>query len=192
MSRNPVRPGVHAACALACCLLLFAATLSSAQIIPTVSFDPTPITVLHAPCSEDTFTVAVVIDDTPAPVQGFEFVFEFDPTVVEPVEVLEGGLLTGSGFPTFFVWLNQSAVGDSVKVNAAVLGGTFTGPGELVQIRFLKLWPATTPLDWRMLDFRDDQNLMIPVGSESGLVHIEPCPVAVEETTWGAVKRHER
>jgi hypothetical protein len=156
---------------------------------PIIGFDPDPISVLHRECAPDTFSVAIVVDATPTPIQGFDVTLHFDPVVVTPVDVLEGALLTGSGSPTFFVWLNAGAVGDSVQINAAVLGGTVSGPGELAQIRFYKEMPGLSPLVWSKLDVRDDQNAPIAVTGDSGEVFIEGCSVPVEPTTWGRLKQ---
>lgn len=194
MSRSPARsmrlrvthPLLRAALlGAALCCGLTAVALAE----PTVGFDPAQITVLHRECSQDTFTVAVVVDATPTPVQGFEIIFRFDPAVIMPVEVIEGQLLQQSGFPTFFTWTNQAAVGDSVHIDAAVLGGTFQGPGELAQLRFEKLMPGFSDLTWWSLTFRDASNLPIPVLSTDGLVTIEACPVPRAPATWGEVKR---
>jgi len=191
MCRTAITPQWARTGALLVSLLLLHTLTNQAAAQPAaaVGFDPPFISVLNAPCSEDTFSVSVVIGDTPTPVQGFTFVFKFDPAVIEPVQVLEGSLLGGSPFPTFFVWLNAAAIGDSVQIDAAVLGGTFTGPGELAQIRFQKLYPTTTALTWTGLDFRDNQNLSIPVEGTSGFVEILPCPVPAQPSTWGRLKR---
>lgn len=154
---------------------------------PTVSFDPDPVVVLHSVCSGDSFYVSVDIDETPTPVQGFQISFQFAPSVVSPDSVLPGVLLSGSQ-PFFFDWVNEDAVGDSVRVEAALLGHTVSGPGELVRLNFVKLTPGISLLEWELTDFRDGDNGQVAVLTDDGFIQIDACPIPVEAASWGRIK----
>jgi hypothetical protein len=160
-----------------------------------VSFDPLNGEFFmgeSCPPEPDTFSVAIVIDETPTPVKGFKFVFEFDATLMQPIDALPGELLIESGYPWFFSWTNAAdtlvADPDSVQIDAAVLGGTFVGPGVLGRIGFIMLDIGESDLAWRSLVFRDEDNYEITVGSVDGTVLIDVCPVPVTPTTWGHIK----
>lgn len=154
----------------------------------TISFDPAAIEVLNSECSPDTFTVAIVIDDTDPEFQGFLLFVEFDPAVVEPVALLQGLLLQNAGFPVFFTWTNEGEGDDFIQLDVAILGGTADGPGELAQIRFQKIGVGVTPLDWIGITFRDEFNNPIDVVGQSGSAAILDCSVPVEPTSWGRIK----
>ncbi|MFO7652604.1 MAG: hypothetical protein R6X25_02165 [Candidatus Krumholzibacteriia bacterium] len=126
--------------------------------------------------------------DATADVRGFSIVLEFDPDIVGPIAVTAGDLLTGAACGRFFDWLNVSAVGDSVAVDAALLGCSGDGPGSLLRIVFEGVEKGTSPLRCRRCRVRNSLNESIPVDCVAGIITYEG-PVAVEAAAWGALKR---
>ena len=98
----------------------------------------------------DTLDVDVTIDASVTDLRGFTFTFEFDPSVVLPIDVSAGPLETGAACGNFFTWVNAAAIGDSIYVDGATLGCSVAGPGSIIQLRFITVTHgATSPLTCR-------------------------------------------
>ena len=159
------------------------AAAGSAAADATISFDPLNGVFTGA----DTLTVQVTVDVGAADLQGYTMVLEFDPSIVAPISVEGGSLLTGAACPNFFTWLNSGAVGDSLEIDAAALGCSIDGPGNVVELKFVGVSVGVSPLTCRSLDLRDSLNDTIPSSCVDGTVEYR-IPIAVTEQTWGRVK----
>lgn len=166
-------------------VILAGAPVAHAQV--SLSFAP-----LHSTFC-DTATVDVTVDGAAADLRGFSLVFEFDPTIVQPISVARGALMTGAPCGSFLSWLNIAAVGDSIAVDGATLGCSMTGPGSILRFRFVPgAFTGTSPLRCRHGLLRDSLNQPVAFTSVAGsLMH--PCvPIEVAPHTWSRVKTHFR
>ncbi len=162
-------------------LICFPAAATAAAV---VSFNPLN-GIIVGPA--DTLTVDVTVDGAASDLRGFTFVFEFDPLVVRPTDVTAGALETGAPCPSFFTWLNEAAVGDSIFVDGATLGCSVSGPGAFVRMRFVGVEQGLSPLACRRGELRDSMNQPIPHTCEGGtILYIGPTPVA--PGSWGRLK----
>jgi hypothetical protein len=127
------------------------------------------------------------VNDYVDSLMGFDVIVGFDPSYLEVVRVEKGLLLTTSGYPTFFGWLNEGCACDSIFVNGSILGGTVDGPGTLFRITFNTLNPGTADVVIRRSDLRDGMNQKLFHSSEGALVIIES-PIASERSTWSRLK----
>lgn len=101
--------------------------------------------------------------------------------------VVEGNLPGSGGAPTFFRWLNPGDA-DSISVNGSVLGATVDGPGVLFTIYFKALSPGTAWLDFAYSDLRNGLNESLPHDRIGPARIVVDRAIAVEESSWGAVK----
>ena len=174
-----------ACAALAAGLLVLGTALAPAPASAvTVSFDP-----LHGYfVNNDTLTVDVTVDAV-ADLRGFTFVFEFNPTIVRPVTVKAGPLVTGAACPNFFTWINSGAIGDSIDVDAALLGCSVAGPGRIIRTRWVGVSPGISPLRCRANRgaMRNSNNTPIPFSCDDGTIQYER-PVEVEPIHWSRAK----
>jgi hypothetical protein len=134
----------------------------------------------------DSIDVYITIDAPITDLRGFSTVFDFDPTILTPISVTKGALLTGA-CPSSLIWVNQAAVGDSIYTDGAGLGCSFNGPGTIVCVRFVGTMTGVSPLNWRDTILRDSLNQNIPHGCLPGSVNVIS-PVPVETATWGSIK----
>jgi hypothetical protein len=73
-------------------------------------------------------------------------------------------------------------------VNGSVLGTVVDGPGILFTIELMALAPGVAWIDFSDSELRNGVNMSIPHGSD-GRSRIEILEaIAVEESTWGAIK----
>jgi hypothetical protein len=154
------------------------------SFVPTaqaeLSFDPLYGVIL------DTLVVSVTVDASITDLHGFSWALEFDPSIVMPVAVSAGSLVTNAACPDFITWLNATSVGDSIVVDGATLGCAVDGPGAIVDITFIGVGFGVSPLYWRRSDLRDSLNMSIPHLCTDGT--ITRSPVAVEAVPWGRFK----
>lgn len=148
-----------------------------------VTFDPDPGFVC------DTLAVDVLVDASVTDLRGFTFVFDFDASVVTPIAVGAGALVTGAGCPNFVQWINALAIGDSISVDGATLGCSVDGPGSIIQLTFATVTHnATSGLTCRSGSLRNSLNQPIPFTCHAGL--LRTCPgIGVEPQPWTRVKR---
>lgn len=159
------------------------AGFGSAAADATVTFDP----LNGIFTGTDTLTVQVTVDAGAVDLRGYTMVLEFDPTIVLPISVEGGSLLTGAACPIFFDWLNESAVGDSLEIDGASLGCSIDGPGNVVEMKFVGVTVGVSPLTCRSLELRDSLNATIPSSCVDGTIEYR-IPIAVTNQSWGRVK----
>jgi hypothetical protein len=137
-------------------------------------------------CGE-TLTVDVQIDDTTLDLHGFSVEFSFDNTVVHPVSVSAGPLVSGAACPYYLSWLNPGPAESTIAVDVANLGCAIDGPGTILQLVFVGVLQGISPLDCESLIFRDSQNQPIAMECDPATLEYR-CPVANESTGFGAWK----
>lgn len=138
--------------------------------VGTIYFDPGYSEVLEF----ETFWVDVAIDGEMLGVTGYDLVVDFDESVVEVLEVVEGDLPEGYSGETFLYWTIHTAPPHELIVHGAVLGGSVDGPGSLVRIEFRALAAGSTPLTFADIQLRDLENAPIPWIDQSGTIVVEP------------------
>jgi len=137
-------------------------------------------------CGED-LAVDVVIDDAILDLHGFSLILSFDNSVVHPISVSAGALVSGASCPYYLNWLNPGPTESTIAVDAANLGCAIDGPGAILHLVFEGVLQGISPLDCVSLIFRDGQNH--PIAMECAPATLEyRCPVADESTGWGAWK----
>lgn len=174
--------------ALGALFFAIAVLLVASSARSNVSFDP-PNGVIEG---NETLTVDVRVDAAVLDLRGFTFVFEFDSTIVKPISVQAGPLVTGAACPHFLTWVNIAAVGDSIYVDGATLGCSVNGPGSIVRLTFVG-GPAygISPLRCRSSTLRNSLNQTIPCVCVAGTIEHRP-PIAVARRPWGHVKKYYR
>jgi len=163
-----------------------------------VSFDP--LVAVTDTLGVDTLCVSVTIDAAATDVRGYSLVFEYDNTSVAYATASAGSLMINAGCPNFFTVLAADA--DSVWIDAATLGCSFAGPGEILELCFtgvdceIEGMPLTCRVDPDTLGapgrvIRNGANESIPYTVVDGLIFVE-CPIAVESRSWGQMKARYR
>ncbi len=138
----------------------------------------------------DTFPVHVMVADIDS-LMGWDISVTLtgDPCV-KILGVSEGTLPGSNGDETFFYWLDQWDTG-SIHVNGSVLGTVVDGPGILFTIHIKALFPLQPGeawLDFSYSELRNGVNESLTHDS-TGRARIEVMePIAVAETSWGAIK----
>jgi hypothetical protein len=152
--------------------LLLAVTLaSSACAEPQLFMEPVLTEVWTGyDCWVDVSVNAEVLGIT-----GFDLEIDYDESVVELMEVVEGSLPQSSG-GTFFFWTYGPAPENAIVINGAVLGDSVDGPGVLARLHFAALVPGVSPLDFLSLELRDLQNNPIAVTDVGGEIHVSDPP----------------
>jgi hypothetical protein len=136
---------------------------------------------------EETLTVDVDIDEGTLDVHGFSLELSFDETVVHPISVSAGSLVSGAACPYYFNWLNPGPGESTVAVDVANLGCAIDGPGTILHLVFEGVLQGISPLDCVSLIFRDSQNHPIAVECVPGSLEYR-CPVPTASMGWGAWK----
>ncbi len=134
------------------------------------------------------FTVEVAISDSILSLMGYDVRVTFDPAYLEVRDVTEGSLPAGSGYATFFRWLNPACSCDSIHVNGAILGHTVDGPGVLINLRFKALAVGTTCIGLSAAgDLRDGGNSGLLFSATRGTVKIDK-KIDIDRRSWGDIK----
>jgi hypothetical protein len=170
-------------CLLLSLLAVTVPAASSAGPGATVTFDP----LNGVFTGNDTLTVQVTVDAGAVDLRGFTMVLEFDPSIVTPVSIEAGSLVTGAACTHFFTWLNSAAIGDSLDIDAATLGCSIDGPGNIVEMKFVGEALGISPVACRSVELRDSKNQTIPSTCIDGTIEYQ-LVIAVEENTWGRIK----
>ncbi len=139
-----------------------------ATAAPLVYLDPASLDIC-----EGEFTVDVVVNEEVTDLTGFDLLIDFDETVLGVVDVAMGQLLADYPGSPFFYWTDAGTVSDALLINGAALGGSLDGPGVLATITFSCLANGLTDLEFAMVEFRDIDNLPLPVTSEDGVVNVD-------------------
>jgi len=169
-------------CAVLALLALTAGAGADGRPVPYIAIDP--LSTIVEP--NDLFALSVVIGPDVHGVTGYDVVIDFDETLLDVVNVVEGALPAGSP-PSYFWWTDQGTPSASIVINGALLGHDVDGPGVLAQLRFKALAIGVTPIHFDSVDLRDLDNNPITVTPVDGQVTIEP-GTPVESVTWSRVK----
>ncbi len=165
--------------------MTFVLVAGVATAAPLVYLDPVTTDV----CGE--FTVDVVINDEVLDLTGFDLLIDFDETILNVVGAAQGQLLDDYPGTPFFYWTVTGTVSDALLINGAALGGSINGAGVLATITFACESNGLTDLEFAMVEFRDIDNLPIPVTSDdaevnsddNATVYIDPALVGEEVGT---------
>jgi hypothetical protein len=179
-ARGDVR--MNRLCALFAVLVLGVAGAAQALPGPTISIEP--MTVFVEP--GDLFALDVSISEEVLGVTGYDLIIDFDETLLEVVNVIEGALPAGSP-PTYFWWTDEGTESQSIVINGAVLGHSVDGPGTLAELRFRALELGVTPVHFVSVQLRRLDNSPISVTPLDGEVTIEWVTV-VEPSSWSKIK----
>jgi hypothetical protein len=161
---------------------LLLTSLATAQTPVTVSFDP-PAGSFEC---EDTLVVEILVDAAATDLRGFSLQLQYDPTVIEPIAITAGGLLTGAACDHFLAWLNPGNSG-TIEVDGAAMGCSVAGPGAIVRMEFAGVADGTSPLACLSGVLRTGLNDPIAYTCVPGTIQYV-CPVSAEATTWGSLK----
>jgi hypothetical protein len=136
----------------------------------------------------DEVTVRIVTGPV-ADLKALQFVFEFDPAIVQLVDIQPGDVLTSTASFAAFQLPDYTPPADTAWYDAAVLVGTGSGPGILAFLKFqvATLIAGATPVRCRLVDFRDSENVSTHPACEEGMVRVFG-PVQAESATWGRLK----
>jgi hypothetical protein len=163
-------------------VVLFGNVAAATAQPAAVTFDPDDA----AFTCEDTLTIAVHIDAAVTDLRGYSLVLAFASDVIAPLNVEPGELLVDAGCPYFFTWLNPAAE-DSLAVDAATLGCSVCGPGEIMRIEFAGVADGNTILSCGSGRLRDgDNEAIVHVCGEAAILFT--CPIAQQRYGWGTVK----
>jgi len=169
-------------CVVFAVMVLGVAGATQALAAPIISIEP--MTKLVEP--GNLFALDVTINDQVLGVTGYDLIIDFDETLIEVVNVVEGALPAGSP-PSYFWWTDEGTVSQSIVINGAVLGHSVDGPGTLAQLRFHALALGVTPIHFMSVQLRHLDNTPIAVTPIDGEVTIE-WTTPVELSTWSRVK----
>jgi hypothetical protein len=154
----------------------------AAQAIPIISIEPATKFVEPG----NLFALDVRVNDEVFGITGYDLVIDFDETIIEIVNVVEGALPASSP-PTYFWWTDDGTPSQAIVINGAVLGHSVDGPGTLAQLRFHALALGVTPIHFVSVDMRHLDNTPIAVTPIDGTVTVE-WVTSIEPSTWGRVK----
>lgn len=156
----------------------------AAQALPDPIISIEPLTVFVEP--DDLFALDVNISGQVLGVTGYDLIIDFDETLLEVVNVVEGSLPASSP-PTYFWWTDEGTESQAIVINGAVLGHSVDGPGTLAELRFHALAVGVTPIHFVSVDLRDLDNSAIAVTPLDGEVTIE-WVTPVEPSSWSRIK----
>ncbi len=142
-----------------------------ASAIPKVYIDP-PVSYVDV---NEEFDVQVMISAEADTFSNFQVFLEFDPGLLELVEVFEGSLYTESGLQTWFEWEEESAgLWEIFDVIFPAMSFVIA-PGELAKVRFRALADGTSPLHFVSVAVKDIYRYpLLPLMWDDGIVHVGP------------------
>lgn len=120
--------------------------------------------------------------------EGFRFVYQYDPAVIEFLGATPGEVLTGAPGVIFAtVRTEYAAPADSAWYEGAVLEGVSAGPGVLAYLHFRTVGPGSGSVVCRGVDLRDSSNQQTLATCFDAVIRVFP-PVPVLPTSWGRLK----
>jgi len=173
--------------AMLVCIGALIATVSPAQTT-LLSFSPATG---EFTCDETLHVDVMLTDSGDQDLSGFSLVFEFDDEILVPLAVTAGDQLDGAACPNFFTWLNAEAVGDSIKVDAALLGCTTPPDGPIIRIEFGGVALGQSRVTCRNGVMRNGLNEPVVFMSDEGVFEFD-CSTPTTRERWGRVKTYYR
>ncbi|MBN2565979.1 MAG: hypothetical protein JXB46_09755 [Candidatus Eisenbacteria bacterium] len=119
--------------------------------------------------------VDIAINDEVSGVTGYDLLIDFDESIVEVVDVLEGSL-PQSAANSFFFWTIDPVSSNAIDINGAILGSSVDGPGVLASILFHAVGEGESPVELLDVELRDIDNHAIAVGAKGGVVSVNDPP----------------
>jgi hypothetical protein len=158
--------------AVALPILLVALLASVAGADPSLYVDPA----LTEVWTGDDFWVEISVNEELLGLTGYDLTIDFDESVLEVLQVLEGPLPQSSG-SSFFYWTTGPAPENAIVINGAILGAAVDGPGVLALVHFSALTPGISPVEFVEFELRDLENAPIAVTAIDGEVHVTDYPL---------------
>ena len=137
-----------------------------------------------------TWTVDITTDAGTTDLRGFSLVLEFDNSVIAPLSVSVGPMVSGAACPNFLNWVATTGA-DSLEVDVANLGCSVAGPGTILTVVFDGVLSGTSAIGVRSGMLRTGSNAPIAFTSSAASVEYD-CAVATEPMAWGALKAYYR
>ena len=166
-------------------LLLAMIFATAGLLLPEISHADAIAVSVASPASVsqgDAFTVDVDIANA-ADIFDFEFDLNFDPTVLQASDVVEGTFLSGGGSTFFLPGFIDNTAG-SVSFNADTLLSAISGvdgSGLLLQFDFNALAPGSSALDISNLLLQDSLGNLLDSSAQSSSVTVTGVPVSAVE-----------
>ena len=151
-------------------LVVLAAAVQAAAV-PSICVDPDTSQVW----TEGEVWVDISVNDEVLDLTGYDLVIDFDESVIEVVDVVEGSL-PQTAASSFFFWTIDPDASNAIVINGAILGDTVDGPGVLVSILFRGLTEGDSPVDFVFHELRDLDNQPIAVEAVGGVVEVSDPP----------------
>jgi hypothetical protein len=171
--------------ALAAAILVFTAAAPAMGAALTFECDQPACTF----SGTDTLYAYAVIDAGIVDLRGYTFTLGFDPAIIYPISVEPGPLIDGAACSPSFFWLNQFAIGDSVKADMALLGCSVDGPGRVLKIGFVGVSDGVSPLICRETTMRNSSNQSIVNSCSPGsITYYRLPPTPATPKSWGLIK----
>jgi hypothetical protein len=150
-------------------LLLLLLVPARAPAVPTISIEPSLITV----AAMEVFDLQIAVDAEADTFSNFDVVVRFDPGRIELVTVLEGSLYVNSGHSTWFVFEEESTGVWEVFDVIFPAGSFLVAPGELARLRLRALADGCSSIEFLSAALKDIDRLPIePLATRGGLVRI--------------------
>jgi len=150
---------------------MVAVLASAAAADPTLYADPA----LTDVWTGGDFWVDVSVNAELLGLTGYDLTIDYDETVLEVLDVVEGALPSSSG-PSFFFFTTGPAPENAIDINGAVLGDAVNGPGVLASLHFSALAPGVSPIEFIEFELRDLENMPIAVTAIDGQVTVSDPP----------------
>jgi len=141
----------------------FFPSTSAAQML---RFDPDPF----IPVNEE-FTVPLLLEAGGLEVKGIEADITFDPALVVLDSITAGPWYTDSG-QTFFFWDYTTANTSTIHFASAMLDGTNSSDGVIALCHFSFVDFGYCPLEFTMVDVRDNLNDPLTFDHDDGLIFL--------------------
>ena len=126
----------------------------------------------------------IFIDEYTLDLRGTSIEIDFDETIVVPIAVVAGSLVSGAACPFYLDWLNPGPGASTLQIDVANLGCSIDGPGAILKITFQGVLQGVSPLECLSLILRDGDNQDIVADCVPASIEYR-CPVGVEDQGWG-------
>lgn len=149
---------------------------------PVVSIEPA-VTIVDP---IDLFELTVWIDAGVDTISNFQVIFDYDVSVIEFQEAIEGSLYTSSGNQTWF-YFNETPPGTVEVFDVIFPAMSFVlPPGELVRLRFRAVADGVTVIRIFSIDVQDIlRNPLTDVSTQNGTVCVGDASTGVGRGEWG-------
>jgi hypothetical protein len=136
---------------------------------------------------DDSLWVDVWVDGGVADFKTYQVLMNYDPAVVELLDLKQGPLFFDSPHVTFF---RNRSEGDSLDVLDSVMGAGLVagGPGSIIRLKFRGVGHGISPLHFRVVRPADVEGLAMSTTATDGFIRvIDPTDVSPDESRTGQV-----